>query len=87
MAATIYRFPSKDKVTYKIALYSEIEVEVVLICLNVFAEIEQPATFNNLGNIDSEKVLESLHLANDSWIFSNDMKSYIQQILNNVETT
>lgn len=84
--AKIYRFPKKgSKVVYKIPLYTETEVDIALTCLNVYGSLTEAATINNLGQVDPKILIDSLNESKDSWIFSNDFKTYISDILNNIE--
>lgn len=86
MTATIYRFPSKEQITYKISLFNDTEVDAVLICLNLFSDQGIFATYDNLGSIDPAFVIKSLNMGKESWIFSKEFKTIIEIILNNVET-
>lgn len=83
--AKIYKFPSKSKVSYKILLYNDNEVDAVLLCLNVFSDQNVFATLDNLSDIDPKLILECLTNAKESWLFSEEFKKLVIHILDNVE--
>lgn len=90
MSARILTFPSKDKVrekptTLRLPLYTDVEIETVMVCCNVYSMSTLVHTYADLTNLDPSKVIEYLNLALKSSIFSIEFKVIIQDILDNVE--
>ena len=86
MAATIYSFPKLIKEPeYRLPLYSDEEVEVTIICVNVFSHHDIKYNIDTLCFLDTVTVLECLKSATSSKIFSEKFKTITRAILKNVE--
>lgn len=86
MAATIYKFPTLvHEPKYRIPLFSDEEVEVTIICVNVFSHEEIKYNIDTLNFIDPVTVIECLKLSISSKIFSEKFKIIARQVLKNVE--
>ena len=86
MTATIYKFPSQEKeTTYRIPLYNDQEIEVVLICVNVFCEDDLKYDLDTLNFLDPLVVIDCLKMALVSNIFSERFKSYVKTVMKNIE--
>lgn len=90
MSATIYTFPSKkgeepEQPAYKISLYSDMEIETVLSCVNIFSNLDYKADYDNITKLDPALVLQCVLAAKSSWIFSDDYKIILDIILENVK--
>jgi hypothetical protein len=83
--AKIYSFPSKEKQSYRIPLFSDIEVDAVLICVLIFGSDDKKYTYEDLGSIEPQTVVRCLKVGSESWFLSKEMKAIINNILNNVE--
>lgn len=88
MTATIYSFPSPEKVpVHRVPLYSDEEIESVLIVVNVFYDSDIKYYSDNIDKLDPELVIECLKTSIISGLFSDRFKSIIKRILANVEVT
>ena len=83
--AKIYNFPSKEKLTYRIPLFSDVEVDIVLICILIFGDNDKRCTYEELGSVEPAAVVKCLEKGKDSWFLSKEVKAIITNILNNVE--
>lgn len=86
--ATIYSFPGKadtDKQTYRLSLYSDIEVEAVMTCVNVFSILDYKVTMDNLTQLDPRLVIECLKVGQTSWIFTDEFKQVFAQVIDNMQ--
>lgn len=88
MNAKIYRFPEKRALFkgYKIPLYTEDEILVTVMALNVFSELPEKVTENTLENYDPLTVIKALVEAKSSTIFSSKTKQTIIGILKSIES-
>lgn len=87
MAATIYKFPSPpaQEPKYRIPLYSDEEVEVAVISVNVFCNDNFKYNIDTLNFTEPVLVIECLKSSITSKIFSERFKIVARQILKNVE--
>lgn len=87
MAATIYQFPtpSPQEPKYRIPLFTEEEIEVTIISVNVFSQHDIRYNKDTLNFIDAVTVMECLKSSIVSKIFSERFKSVARNILKNVE--
>lgn len=89
MTATIYSFPSKqpepEKVEYRIPLFSDEEIELTLVAVNVFNLSDIKYNIKTLSNVDPELVLNCLIKATEVDMFSDVVKNKLKVILSNVE--
>jgi hypothetical protein len=88
MNAKIYRFPEKRALFkgYKIPLYTEEEILVTVMSLNIFSELPEKVTENTLENYDPLTVIKALVEAKSSTIFSSKTKQTIIGILKSIES-
>ena len=88
MNAKIYRFPEKRALFrgYKIPLYTEDEILVTVMALNVFSELPEKVTENTLENYDPLTVIKALVEAKSSTIFFSKTKQTIIGILKSIES-
>jgi len=88
MNAKIYRFPEKRTLFkgYKIPLYTEEEILITVMALNVFSELPEKVTENRLENYDPLTVIKALVEAKSSTIFSSKTKQIIIGILKSIES-
>jgi hypothetical protein len=84
MAAKVFRFPEK-RIVYKIPLYTDEEIFLTVLAVNIFSLFSYKITASTLENCDSEIVLSALTKASTSDIFSNSAKFTYIEILNAVE--
>ena len=86
MSAQVLRFPNKQKtVVYKIPLYTDEEIFITVLAVNIFSLFSYKITATTLENCDSEIVLSAITKASTSDIFSNSAKFTYIEILNAVE--
>ena len=80
MSAQVLRFPNKQKtVVYKIPLYTDEEIFLTVLAVNIFSLFSYKITATTLENCDSEIVLSAITKASTSDIFSNSAKfTYIE---------
>ena len=84
----ILKFPDKfrrEPRQYRIPLYSDADVDVVLFCLNAFSTTDKRVIFDDLLHIDPIEVIESLDFALESDMISSVAKNHIQCIRKSVE--
>lgn len=87
--ATIYTFPKstdEDKKVYRLSLYSDVEFEAVLTCVNVFSVLPYKVTYENIDQLDPRLVVVCLEAGMQSWIFSEEFKKIFELIINNVQS-
>ena len=88
MSAKIIQFPKKYRETtplgVAIKLYSEEEVEMVLFCLNIFGDSDNPITQSDLRSADPQYTLDCMKKAHNSFLLSQDAKAIISYIMKNV---
>ncbi|NBO99946.1 MAG: hypothetical protein EBU90_07425 [Proteobacteria bacterium] len=86
MTAKILEFPKTEKsYGFKIPLYSNIEIEISLLCINSFSTHPNKITAKNLSDIDPKFVIESLTKGRQCQHITPLSKRIIDKILNNVE--
>ena len=88
MIAKIYRFPEKRPLFkgYKIPLYTEDEIVLTVIALNVFGNLSEIVTNKNLESYDPITVITSLVEAKSSSLLSTKSRQIIADILKSIET-
>ena len=88
MTAKIYRFPESRAIFkgYKIPLYTEEEIYLTVISLNIFGNLPERVTEKTLESYDPLTVIKALVEAKQSNIFSIKTKYTIQGILKSIET-
>ena len=86
MSAKVLRFPDKQKtVVYKIPLYTDEEIFLTVLAVNIFSLFSYKITASTLENCESEIVLSAITKASTSDIFSNSAKFTYIEILNAVQ--
>ena len=84
----IIPFPKKyqqGKRSYRIPLYSDYDVDLVLFCINAFGETEKRVGMEDLGKLDPIDVKKCIDKAVDSSIVSIEAKAHLQYIINSIE--
>lgn len=85
----ILKFPnkfSKEPRHYRIPLYSDEDINLVLFCINAFGETENRVIIDDLVKMDPIDVMKCLDNALESDILNTAFKQHIQYIRNSVET-
>lgn len=87
MTAKIYKFPEPVIIQgYKIPLYTDEEIFITIVAVNVFVQgINIKATNKNITNYDPKLIIDALHEALNSDLFSHKTKTVIMRILRSVE--
>lgn len=88
MNAKVYRFPERRALFkgYKIPLYTEEEILLTVIAMNVFGNLPEKVTDKTLENYDPVTVIKVLVEASSSNIFSTKSKHVYVNILKSIET-
>jgi hypothetical protein len=88
MNAKIYRFPERRTLFkgYKIPLYTEDEILLTVIALNIFGNLPEKVTDKTLETYDPVTVIKALVEAKSSTLLSNKSKQIIADILKSIET-
>lgn len=83
----IVPFPNRFFVDrrYRIPLYSDGDIDLVLFCINAFGETENRVMLDDLLQMDPIDVMKCLDFALESDIVGNAAKQHIQCIRNSVE--
>lgn len=87
MTATIYSFPKQQEQEkkFRIPLYTDQEIEVVLICVNLFYDSDIRYNTDTLNLLDPTYVIECLKMGLVANIFNEKFRFFIKSILKNVE--
>jgi hypothetical protein len=87
MTAKIYQFPEPVKIEgYKIPLYTDEEIFITLVAVNTFvAGIKLKINHKNITDYDPSVIIDALHKAKSSDLFSYKAKNTINRILRSVE--
>lgn len=89
MSATILKFPVKNtlqkQTTLRLPLYTDGEIEAVLVCMNALGVDDMRHTFSSLVTLDPHLVIRNLNVALESIIFSEEFKKTVKNILDNIE--
>lgn len=88
MNAKIYRFPERRTLFkgYKIPLYTEDEILLTVVALNIFGNLPEKVTDKTLESYDPVTVIKALVEAKSSTLLSNKSKQTIADILKSIET-
>jgi hypothetical protein len=78
------RTPKEDR-SYRIPLYTDYDVELVLFCVNAFGETEKRVTIDNLIEMDAIEVKKCIDFAVKSGYISNTIRADLTVILNSIE--
>jgi hypothetical protein len=87
MTAKILQFPEPIKTTgYKIPLYTDEEIFLTITAVNIFCPgIKYKVTQESITDYDPTLIIDALHKASSSDLFSHKTKSVIIRILRSVE--
>lgn len=86
MIAKVIQFPIKEKVIgYKIPLYTDEEIFITILAMNVFGDLQYKITEKNLTEHDPVLVINALMKAKESDVVSGLYKRIIGNILKAVE--
>jgi hypothetical protein len=86
MNANIYVFPVKSKtIVYKIPLYTDEEIFLTVLAMNVFGNTPHKITSSNLEECDLELVIAAIAQAATYDIFTNYTKQVYLNIIRSVE--
>jgi hypothetical protein len=88
MMADILKFPDrfpKGNRMYRIPLYTDYDVELVLFCVNAFGEYKNKMSSEQLVTLDVIEVKKCIDFAIDSRYISNTVKADLTSILNSIE--
>ncbi len=85
--AEILKFPDKffGKRLYRIPLYSDMDIDVVLFCVNAFGETEKRAIIDDLVKMDPVDVIKCIDFALESEYISSMTKEHIKCIRKSIE--
>jgi len=84
----ILKFPDrfrKEPRSYRIPLYTDADIEIVLFCVNAFGVTPNRNMIDDLLTMDPIEVIECLDIASQSDIISNVAKNHIRCIRESIE--
>jgi hypothetical protein len=90
MNNNVIQFPIKQKVDdvgYRINLYTEEEIYIVLLCLNMTEKIDSTKKYvtTDLRHLDPVLVMTRMYESLDSTLLSIKAKEHIKRIVNSIE--
>lgn len=86
--AEILKFPDKffrGRRLYRIPLYTDMDINLVLFCVNAFGETEQRLILDDLIKMDPVDVIKCIDYALESEYISSMTKSHIESIRKSIE--
>jgi hypothetical protein len=86
--SNILKFPDKfrkEARRYRIPLYTDADIEIVLFCVNAFGVTPNRNMIDDLLSMDPIEVMECLDIASQSDIISNVAKNHIRCIRESIE--
>lgn len=86
--ADILKFPEKffsGKRLYRIPLYTDMDVNIVIFCVNAFGETNNRITVTDLIKMDPVDVIKCIDFSIDSNYISNDAKYHLTCIRKSIE--
>ena len=86
--ADILKFPDKfvnGKRLYRIPLYTDMDVNIVIFCVNAFGETEERITVDGLIKMDPVDVIKCIDFSLDSGYISSDAKEHLTYIRKSIE--
>jgi hypothetical protein len=86
--SNILKFPDKfrkEARRYRIPLYTDADIEIVLFCVNAFGVTPNRNMIDDLLAMDPIEVIECLDIASQSDIISNVAKNHIRCIRESIE--
>jgi hypothetical protein len=84
----IIKFPDKFRKEprhYRIPLYTDADIEMVLFCVNAFGVTPNRSMIDDLSSMDPIEVIECLDIASQSDIMSSVAKNHIRCIRESIE--
>ena len=88
MTNNILKFPDKfrkEPRRYRIPLYTDADMEIVLFCVNAFGVTPERNMIDDLLEMDPIEVIECLDIARESDIISSVAKEHIRCIRESIE--
>ena len=86
MSAKVLRFPDKQKtVVYKIPLYTDDEIFLTVLAVNLFGSFIHKVTAANLEDCDPAIVIAAISQASTIDIFSDSAKQVYLNIIKSIE--
>ena len=88
MMADILKFPDKfyqGKRLYRIPLYTDFDINIVLFCVNAFGETDKRVIIDDLIKMDPLDVIKCIDFALESEYISNTTKAHIECIRKSIE--
>lgn len=90
MNNNVIQFPNKqqvDDVGYRINLYTEEEIYIVLLCLNMTEPMDSTRKYvtSDLRHLDPVFVMTRMYESLDSTLLSTKAKEHIKRIVNSIE--
>jgi hypothetical protein len=86
--SNILKFPDKFRKEprhYRIPLYTDADIEIVLFCVNAFGVTSNRNMIDDLLSMDPIEVIECLDIASQSDIISTVAKNHIRCIRESIE--
>ena len=87
--SNVVKFPKSFRKTppngFKINLYSESEVEMVLFCVNIWGRHDTKYSRDDLRTFKPEFVMDTLQRAYDSNLLSYEARNLINKIMKSIE--
>jgi hypothetical protein len=86
--ADILKFPDKffnGKRLYRIPLYTDMDVDIVVFCVNAFGETDKRITVDDLIKMDPVDVIKCIDFSLDSGYISSDAKYHLTCIRKSIE--
>lgn len=86
--ADILKFPEKfvtGKRLYRIPLYTDLDIDVVLFCVNAFGETNKRVIIDDLIKMDPVDVIKCIDFSLESEYISNTTKAHIECIRKSIE--
>lgn len=86
--AEILKFPDKffrGRRLYRIPLYTDLDINLVLFCVNAFGDTEKRIIIDDLIKMDPVEVIKCIDFAMESEYISSMTKSHIESIRKSIE--
>lgn len=86
--ADILKFPDKfvnGKRLYRIPLYTDLDIDVVLFCVNAFGYTNKRVIIDDLIKMDPVDVIKCIDFSLESEYISNTTKAHIECIRKSIE--
>ena len=87
MNAKVFRFPDRNKiVVYKIPLYTDEDIFLTVLAVNIFSSFNHKITAANLEECDPAIVIAAISQASTLDMFSDSTKQTYLNIIKSVES-